>query len=73
MVWHQLKILKTAYLKAFESDPISAFGGVVLLNREINQNIAKIINKKFYEVVVAPKFDRHNSRRTKIKKKINNY
>ena len=64
------KNIKTAYLKAFESDPISAFGGVVLLNRKIDQNMAKIINKKFYEVVVAPKFDRLTLEELRLKKKL---
>ncbi|MDC1047102.1 bifunctional phosphoribosylaminoimidazolecarboxamide formyltransferase/IMP cyclohydrolase [Alphaproteobacteria bacterium] len=64
------KNIKTAYLKAFESDPISAFGGVVLLNRKINQNIAKIINKNFYDVVVAPKFDRLTLDELKLKKNL---
>ncbi|MDB2349347.1 bifunctional phosphoribosylaminoimidazolecarboxamide formyltransferase/IMP cyclohydrolase [Alphaproteobacteria bacterium] len=64
------KNIKTAYLKAFESDPISAFGGVVLLNRKINLNIAKIINKKFYEVVVAPKFDKLTLEELKLKKRL---
>jgi phosphoribosylaminoimidazolecarboxamide formyltransferase / IMP cyclohydrolase len=64
------KNIKTAYLKAFESDPISAFGGVVLLNRKINKNIAKTINKNFYEVVVAPKFDRLTLEELQLKKRL---
>jgi phosphoribosylaminoimidazolecarboxamide formyltransferase / IMP cyclohydrolase len=64
------KNIKTAYLKAFESDPVSAFGGVVLLNRKINQNIAKVLNKKFYEVIVAPKFDRLTLEELKLKKRL---
>ena len=64
------KNIKTAYLKAFESDPISAFGGVVLLNRKINKDIARILNKKFYEVVVAPKFDSTTLEELKLKQKL---
>ena len=64
------KNIKTAYLKAFESDPISAFGGVVLLNRKIDQSLAKIINKKFYEVVVASKFDKIALKELKLKEKL---
>ena len=64
------KNIKTAYLKAFESDPISAFGGVVLLNRKIDQNMAKIINKKFYEVIVAPKYDKLTLEELRLKKKL---
>ena len=50
--------VKNAYSKALKSDPVSAFGGVVLLNKEIDVNLAKIINRKFFEVVVAPKFNK---------------
>ena len=64
------KNIKTAYIKAFKSDPISAFGGVVLLNRKIDQNIAKIINKNFYEVIVAPKFNSTTLKELKLKKKL---
>ena len=44
--------------KALKSDPVSAFGGVVLLNKKIDINLAKIINRKFFEVVVAPKINK---------------
>ena len=64
------KNIKTAYLKAFESDPMSAFGGVVLFNRKIDKNIAKIINKKFYEVVVAPKFNKTTLEELKRKERL---
>ena len=64
------KNIKTAYLKAFESDPISAFGGVILLNRKIDQSVAKTINKKFYEAVVAPKFEKLALKELKLKKKL---
>ncbi len=50
--------IKSAYLKAFNSDPISAFGGVVLLNRKIDKSLAKLLFSKFYEIVLAPKFDK---------------
>jgi len=64
------KNIKTAYSRAFKSDSISAFGGVVLLNRKIDQNLAKIINKSFYEVVVATKFDRRTLEELKLKKRL---
>jgi len=64
------KNIKTAYSRALKSDPISAFGGVVLLNRKINENLAKIINKNFYEVVVAPKFNGRTLNELKLKKKL---
>jgi phosphoribosylaminoimidazolecarboxamide formyltransferase/IMP cyclohydrolase len=50
--------IKDAYLKAVESDPMSAFGGVVLLNKKINVSLSKLINQSFYEVIAAPKYDK---------------
>ena len=46
--------ITTAYNKAFSCDPKSSFGGIVALNREINENIAQEINKIFIEVVIGP-------------------
>ena len=42
--------------KALEGDPISAFGGVLICNREIDEVTAKEIDKLFYEVLIAPNF-----------------
>lgn len=44
----------TAYQQAWECDPLSAFGGVVAINREIDGATAEMIVAKFVEVVVAP-------------------
>ena len=49
--------IKKAYLKAVESDPVSAFGGVVLVNRKIDKDLGRLICKKFYEIILAPKFN----------------
>ena len=64
------KSIKIAYLKALKSDPISAFGGVVLFNKKIDKNIAKIINKKFYEAIVAPGFNKPTLEKLKLKKRL---
>ena len=45
--------IKKAYFKALKSDPISAFGGVVLFNKKIDEKLSRVLNKKFYEVIVA--------------------
>ena len=45
-----------AYVLAHACDPISAFGGIVALNREVTLDVAKEINKTFTEVIVAPGF-----------------
>jgi len=49
--------IKNAYLKAVESDPVSAFGGVVLVNRKIDKDLARLIHSRFYEIILAPKFN----------------
>lgn len=45
-----------AYKKAFDSDPLSAFGGIVALNRPVDAELAKLLSENFYEVVAAPAF-----------------
>lgn len=47
---------KEAYLKALESDPVSAFGGVIITNREVDLDVAEELNKLFFEVLIAPAF-----------------
>ena len=41
---------------AFSCDPISAFGGVVSCNYEINEKLAKLLHSNFFEVIVAKGF-----------------
>lgn len=45
-----------AYMRAYESDPVSIFGGIIAANREIDAKTAEEINKIFVEIVVAPSF-----------------
>lgn len=45
-----------AYIKAFEADPVSAFGGIVALNREVDARTAEEMKKIFYEIIIAPSF-----------------
>lgn len=45
-----------AYAKAFDCDPLSAFGGVVALNVPVDEQVASRIASVFTEVVVAPNF-----------------
>jgi len=49
--------ISTAYLKAHECDPVSAFGGVVAANRKVDLAMAEPLSKIFTEVVIAPAFD----------------
>jgi len=49
--------VKEAYLKAFQADTISAFGGVLASNRPIDKAAAEEMNSLFFEILVAPGFD----------------
>lgn len=48
--------IKEAWTDALACDPVSAFGGVIIANDEINAETAAEINKIFYEVLIAPAF-----------------
>jgi phosphoribosylaminoimidazolecarboxamide formyltransferase/IMP cyclohydrolase len=43
-----------AYRKAFEGDPVSAYGGVIGLNRTLDEETAREISKTFIEAIAAP-------------------
>jgi phosphoribosylaminoimidazolecarboxamide formyltransferase/IMP cyclohydrolase len=45
-----------AYIRAYEADPVSIFGGIVAANREIDEATAQEINKTFIEIVMAPSY-----------------
>lgn len=47
----------TAYVRAHECDPVSAFGGIVAINRVVPKALAEALAPVFTEVVVAPGFD----------------
>ena len=48
--------LASAYRKAYEADPISAFGGVLAFNREVDEETASEVAKLFVEAVAAPAY-----------------
>ncbi|HOS68756.1 MAG TPA: bifunctional phosphoribosylaminoimidazolecarboxamide formyltransferase/IMP cyclohydrolase, partial [Bacillota bacterium] len=45
-----------AYMKAYEGDPVSIFGGIIALNREVDERTASEIGKIFVEIVIAPSY-----------------
>lgn len=49
--------LAEAYLSAYESDPVSIFGGIVCVNRTVDRATAEEMHKIFLEVIIAPAFD----------------
>jgi phosphoribosylaminoimidazolecarboxamide formyltransferase/IMP cyclohydrolase len=48
--------LLDAWRDALAGDPVSAFGGVIITNREIDASTAQEINKIFFEVIIAPAY-----------------
>ena len=52
----QRKTVKQAYVDALAGDPVSAFGGVLIANTEIDKETAVEIHSLFCEVVIAPSF-----------------
>lgn len=48
--------IHTAWLDALAGDPVSAFGGVLIANRPIDNATAEEINKIFFEVIIAPAY-----------------
>ena len=50
--------LAEAYSRAFSGDTVSAFGGIVALNRPVDLAVAQEISKTFYEVIIAPDYEK---------------
>src|ERR1700760_3544964 len=48
--------IKQAWIDALACDPVSAFGGVIIANGEIDADTAREVDKIFYEVLIAPAF-----------------
>ena len=46
-----------AYRRAFECDPVSAFGGVIAINRRVDAELAQALSKQFVEVLIATGYD----------------
>jgi phosphoribosylaminoimidazolecarboxamide formyltransferase / IMP cyclohydrolase len=63
------KTLAEAYKKALECDPVSAFGGVIGVNRIVDAGAAEEMAKLFLEVIAAPGFD--DAARTRFASKKN--
>ena len=59
-----------AYKRALEADPVSAFGGVIGINREVDAEAAEEIAKLFVEAIVAPSFTQGALERFAAKKNL---
>ena len=58
----------TSYKKALESDPLSAFGGVLITNHKLDVNSASEMNNLFFEILIAPDYDEESLKILKSKK-----
>ncbi|WP_210367250.1 bifunctional phosphoribosylaminoimidazolecarboxamide formyltransferase/IMP cyclohydrolase [Bacillus sp. REN3] len=47
-----------AFVKAFEADPVSIFGGIIALNREVDAETAGKLSEIFLEIIIAPAFSK---------------
>lgn len=50
--------LLRAYKMAFETDALSAFGGIVAINRPLTLNLTEAMKDVFYEIIIAPSFEK---------------
>ena len=63
--------LLNAYEKAFSTDPTSAFGGVIALNKNVDiSTVEKMIANQFIEVLIAPHYDEEALKALKTKPNI---
>lgn len=51
------KSIEDAYMKAFDCDPVSAFGGIIAFSKRVTKEVAEHASSVFLEVVAAPEFD----------------
>ncbi|MEI5992762.1 bifunctional phosphoribosylaminoimidazolecarboxamide formyltransferase/IMP cyclohydrolase [Candidatus Enterococcus mansonii] len=47
-----------AYQSAYSADPVSIFGGIIVLNREVDEQTAAQLHKLFLEIIIAPSFSK---------------
>ena len=62
------KNLLKAWKKALAGDPISAFGGVLVTNSNLDKNVCNEIDKLFFEIIIAPSYDKNALEILKSKK-----
>lgn len=59
-----------AWHAAYEADPVSIFGGIIVLNREVDLPTAEAMNKLFLEIIIAPSFTPEGLEVLKVKKNL---
>ena len=65
------KDILEAYNRAYQTDPTSAFGGIIAFNRELDEKTAtEIVERQFVEVIIAPKVSAEAQEVVKRKKNV---
>ncbi len=59
-----------AFLKAYEADKVSIFGGIVAVNRTVEDDLARALSQIFLEIIIAPDFSASALELLKLKKNI---
>ena len=59
-----------AFTKAYNSDPVSIFGGIVSVNQEVTKELAIEMNKIFLEIIIAPSYTEEGLLELKKKKNL---
>lgn len=67
LAWGE-RSLKDLFKEALSSDPVSAFGGIIVTNQEVDLETAHLMNESFFECVVAPGFSSEALKLLKTKK-----
>jgi phosphoribosylaminoimidazolecarboxamide formyltransferase / IMP cyclohydrolase len=49
--------VRSAYISARDCDPVSAYGGVIVLNRPVDAELGELLTSTFVEVLLAPGYD----------------
>lgn len=49
--------IEQAYANAFACDPMSAYGGIIALNRKVDKKTAELLHQQFVEALIAPGYD----------------
>lgn len=70
---------KEAYMQALACDPVSAFGGVIITNANVDAAVAEELHQLFFEILIAPSFDedalailkQKKDRRLLVRKEVN--
>ena len=69
-MWSINRKIQIECYKNLAGDPISAFGGIVSFNKKINKETADLLINNFYEVIVAPNYEKSALETLKTKKNL---